>query len=98
MTEREKLACAEMKIRKAEEQKGLCYVCGRLLGEGTHPQLAHRIKQSYADIVGKKVIHHALNMALVCSLECNSSVSLGAYDTKIDELVKKIRKSLRDNL
>lgn len=90
MTEREKLACDEMKIRKAAEQGGRCYVCGKLLGQGTQPQLAHLIKQPRVKRYSKAIIHHALNTRLVCSLFCNGKVSIGEHQAEIDELVKKI--------
>ncbi|MCL2793603.1 MAG: hypothetical protein FWD87_11005 [Spirochaetaceae bacterium] len=75
-----------------------CFVCGNHLGQAA--QWAHRIPQTKANIKkwSKKVIHHKLNMRLVCSIKCNSAVALNpaANPVEATELVKKIREDLEN--
>lgn len=57
-----------------------CHVCicgNSIYAHGT-PQLAHRIPQRKHLLAkyGEAIIHHPMNMASTCSLECNASVSI----------------------
>lgn len=102
MTEREKLRCDEMKLRKSEKQNHKCPVCNaRLLWNS---QLAHRINQGpnniknlerefkddYGRGIGKKIIHHRFNMVLTCPGPCNSSVLVDNKPVKRANLLIKI--------
>jgi len=76
---------------------GKCQVCGVSLF-GKIPQLAHRIpkKKAYLKKYGRAVIHHPLNLRVVCSLRCNSACLLDPATHPIEarELVRKIREAL----
>ena len=76
-----------------------CPVCGRdMINSRCQPQWAHRIPEAkmYLKKYGPEVIHHRLNMVLVCSLRCNSAVLLNPASRPVAaaELVKKIREDL----
>ena len=72
-------------------QTGLCLVCRKPLSMGT-PQLAHIICKSKANIkrYGIDIIDHHLNLALVCSLECNSSVLINKEEREKRHIEKII--------
>ncbi len=74
MTDRDKFEAQELKERLYYERRK-CEVCGKVLGWNT-AQLAHRVPKhkKYIKKYGKDFIHSSDNMALVCSLECNSKV------------------------
>jgi hypothetical protein len=85
--------------KKYVEQKGMCEVCGKSL-HGEIPQLAHRI-HSYKGKAKRKqyflpseIINHPMNLALVCSLRCNSSVLIDNKPEQKKDLLKKIRSIL----
>ncbi len=75
MTERERIAIAEKKIRLLEARGHECEVCGKQINACT-TQLAHRVIKSGDNLkkYGKAIIHHDLNLALTCSLYCNGKV------------------------
>lgn len=97
MTERERLDAWEQKIALIERAGGRCEVCGASL---THPQVAHRIPKfkRYLKRWGKAVIHHPLNLAVVCSLKCNSAVLLdpATHPIEAEELIDKIMQNLNN--
>ena len=75
---------------------GRCHVCKtRVPWPG---QLAHKIPQSKVMMkkYGRAVIHHPLNMELVCGLYCNDRVSISNHPVAIAELVTKIRRELEN--
>jgi 5-methylcytosine-specific restriction endonuclease McrA len=79
--------------------QGLCVNCGRPIYLG-QPQVAHLIPQRKSMVrrYGTAVIHHPLNLAAVCSLECNDGVSLSNHPVAERELVERIRKALSKNI
>lgn len=85
---------AEMKLQKAQEQEGKCAVCKKPLLMDLFPQLAHRIGQGYISVYGEKIIHHPLNLALVCSLECNGKVNLHNRPEEKKALLEEILSDL----
>jgi len=90
MTGREAFNFEEAKRRIMAERR-VCEVCGK-----PGVQLAHRIPQTVTNLenYGRLVIHHELNLALVCSFECNSKVNIGQVPAKKWELLKEIEKQL----
>lgn len=76
---------------------GECRECDRPLSwfDG---ELAHKIPQSDAMLrkYGKKIIHHQMNMDLVCrgSSTCNDARSISAHYEQERELVAAIRADL----
>jgi hypothetical protein len=90
MTGREAFNFEEAKRRIMAERR-VCEVCGN-----PGVQLAHRIPQSSYNLYayGRAIIHHELNLALVCGLECNSKVNIGQVPAKKWELLKEIEKQL----
>jgi hypothetical protein len=97
MTERERFDYQENRIRMMVERGCKCEVCGKQLHLG-NLQLAHRIPKTkgYLKQYGKEVIHHPLNLATVCSLECNSRVLLDPKTHPIEakELIERIKEEL----
>lgn len=81
--------------KKWKKQKGLCEVCSNPLFNGS-PQLAHRISKSKWAVkkYGIEVIDHPDNLALVCSLRCNAAVLIDKKDVPCEELAKKIKDKL----
>lgn len=84
----------ETKAKVYYDAGGRCEVCGR-----TVPwpgQLAHRIPQSgvmltkYSD----RIIHHRLNLALVCGLGCNDRVSISNHPIAEQNLASNIHRAL----
>lgn len=78
MSERLAFEVGESKERVFDRAGWRCEVCGRpILDLGT-PQLGHRIAQSKANMrkYGPEIIHHPLNMAATCSLDCNGRVAI----------------------
>ena len=76
-----------------------CHVCicgNSIYAHGT-PQLAHRIPQRKHLLAkyGEAIIHHPMNMASTCSLECNASVSI-ANDLGCDSELLEGMMSTRD--
>jgi hypothetical protein len=78
-----------------ERDDWTCCVCGRPINLGT-PQLAHRIGQrkQFIKLYGREVIHHPLNLASVCSLECNAVVDISNRPAEVARLVDEIRRTL----
>ena len=74
---------------------GQCEVCGKPLVFG-RPQLAHRIPDTkiYQKMYGNDILSHELNLALVCSLKCNSSVLIDKKTALRDELVESIKQRI----
>jgi hypothetical protein len=74
---------------------GRCEVCGDQLEWGTF-QMAHRIPQRkwLFKLYGARVLHHPMNLAAVCGLDCNNSVSIGGQPMAIQELVDEIEEEL----
>ena len=70
---------------------GVCEVCGRPLIDG-QPQGAHRIANTKTNrfLWGERIIDHALNMAMTCSLKCNQAVNIGMSEGDCWRLVKNI--------
>ena len=97
MNERQSFKLYESRVRLFNRSGGKCEVCGEpiLFHEC---QLAHRIPQTKANLklYGKTVIHHDLNIAVVCSLACNSAVLINRATRPVeaDELLQKIHKEL----
>jgi hypothetical protein len=97
MTDRERFEASEQKLALIERAGGMCDVCGASL---THPQLAHRIPKfkRYLKRWGKAVIHHPLNLVVVCSLRCNSAVLLDPATNPIEaeKLIGKILENINN--
>lgn len=93
MTERTQIEIAELKLRKAEEQKGLCPRCGEKLPAGA--QLAHKINQGPRNMrkYGKAIIDHPFNMDLTCPGICNK---LTLIDNKPVEKLALLDKIIED--
>ena len=87
----------ETKLKKYAEQCGICGVCGNELTNAFTAELAHRIPQTESNIrrYGKKVIHHDLNMVLVCSKKCNSSVLINNKPIRKAQLISHILEDLK---
>ena len=97
MTERERFEAAERKLEQICEQR-YCEVCGEPLRKFGPPQWAHRIAQTEANIkkYGKAVIHHGLNLALVCARpRCNDAVNIGFSTEQADCLAAEIREDIK---
>ena len=83
------------------EQRGRCAHCGGLLNlrrieTGGAAQLAHRLPQDKVMLrkYGKDIIHHPLNLGLVCSDYCNARVSKRNHPEWEQEHVAKIREAI----
>ena len=97
MTARQKFEANEKKIQIYNSRAGICEVC-KLNIPFNQAQLAHRIPKSkmYLKKYGAKVIHHKKNLALVCGLECNSTVNIGGNPEKVKQLVNEIKGELNE--
>lgn len=75
-----------------------CEVCGKPTPL-TDGQMAHRIPQRKHNLrlYGAAVIHHPLNIAWTCSLECNGKVSLGEHRWHIQALASEIIGAIHDS-
>ena len=95
MTAKEKLEANEKKIQIYNSMCGICEVCGKII-PFSDSQLAHRIPKTkmYLKKYGKKIIHHRMNLALVCGLECNSKVNVGNNPMSVEYIVKRIGDTL----
>ena len=93
MTNREKFEAEEKKKRIYYKNLGRCEVCQLSIPIGL-AQLAHRIPKSKMNLkkYGKEVIHSYQNLALVCSLKCNSKVNIGNNPGKILDVLSEIAK------
>ena len=95
MNDRTRLSIYEMQLAIADRAGYRCEVCGKPLYTGTL-QLGHKIPQSKLEKYGKDIIHNPLNMAAVCSLECNKKVDLGIHDSAYAELLDLIKDDLKE--
>lgn len=75
--------------------RGKCWVCRKPVP--WPGQLAHRIPQSRAMLrrYGVAVIHHPINLRLVCGLACNDAVSISNHPVQERELVRRIEYEIR---
>ena len=75
---------------------GVCEICGRVLTRSTW-QGAHRIANTKTNRSkwGDLVIDHPLNIAIVCSLDCNHACNIGNDEGACLELVERIIKKER---
>lgn len=93
------LEIQEMKVRLLNRSGGRCVECGEPVSLCTC-QLAHRIPKTKYNLktYGKSVIHHELNLAVVCSLRCNSAVLLNIATHPIEaaQLIDRIREDLKE--
>lgn len=87
----------ELKLKKLNQNDGKCEVCGKLVSLADC-QLAHVVPSTKHNIktYGKEVIHHPLNLKVVCSLRCNSRVlrNLATHPVEGKELIERIREEL----
>lgn len=102
MNEKLQLEIAEKKLLKFEQQGGICPRCKNPLPPGA--ELAHKIGKGPRNIahyerqygwimgkgIGKKIIHHPLNMDLTCPGPCNTQTSIDAQTAIVRDLVEKI--------
>lgn len=95
MNAREKIEAEEKKLEIYNIRGAVCEVCGKRVLY-TEAQIAHRIPKTkgYLKKYGKKIMHHKRNLALVCSLECNSAVNVGNNFIKVRELIDRIKEEL----
>jgi hypothetical protein len=89
---------AETKLRKYTEQDGNCGHCGNELERPYDAELAHRIPQTKLNLkkFGKKVIHHDINLVLVCSKRCNSGVLIDNKPVRKAQVISQIQESLKE--
>ena len=70
-----------------------CEVCGEPVPYNGF-QLGHRIPQSYLPALGKAIIHHKKNLAVVCGLACNKKVDICWKPAEFKELLAEIKEDL----
>ncbi len=70
---------------------GVCEVCGKTLTATTW-QGAHRIANTKPNRAkwGSLIIDHPLNIAIVCSLNCNHSCNIGNNEGECLKLARRI--------
>lgn len=79
-----------------------CYCCqicgGSIYDEGAHPQLAHKVPATIANLkkYGKHIIHHPLNLVLVDCLRCNDAANVGQNKLEEQAIIGAIRKALHN--
>jgi len=97
MTGRDQEHYEETRALVYNRAHGYCEVCGIPL-EYTSYQMAHRIPQRkhFLKQHGKEVIHHYLNFAATCSLQCNNKVSIGNHPVAQEKLVQEIRETIEN--
>lgn len=85
----------EQRWQAMSSSGGTCEVCGAPFYN--RPQGAHRIANTLANRKkwGDSIIDHPLNIAIVCSLECNQDCNIGQNPGKCWDLVYKIASSER---
>lgn len=85
----------ELKRKIIQDQDGFCAnpECDNQLDFYGPPQLAHRVAKSKANLkkYGAKVIHHRLNLAAVCCLNCNSAMLINPDSLPGHKLIMIIR-------
>lgn len=95
MTTRERVR--ETKLRLLNQRGSRCEVCGKLVTLESC-QLAHRIPKTKHNLktYGAKVIHHDLNLAVVCSLRCNSAVlcNIATNPVEAGRIISEIREAI----
>lgn len=95
MTIREQVM--ETKLRLLNRRGSRCEVCGTPVTLGSC-QLAHRIPKTKRNLktYGKKVIHHDLNLAIVCSLRCNSMVlcNIATNPVEAGRIISQIKEAI----
>lgn len=98
MTERQKIEVMEKKIHLYMDRGGICEVCGKPV-ELSQAQLGHRFPKTKYNIrkYGKDITHHSYNLALVCSLKCNSAVNISNKPEEIKVLVERIKLNIDQN-
>jgi hypothetical protein len=98
MTQVEKFEANEKREELFRDALYLCEHCGRSVNRYGTPQLAHRIAKTKANIkrYGESIIHHKLNLAPTCSLECNSAMYIGVSRALADMLAEKIREAINE--
>ena len=98
MTAKQKLESQEKKIQIYNARIATCEVCGKNI-PFNDCQLAHRIPKTkmYLKKYGVEIIHHEMNLALVCGLRCNSAVNIGMNPIAVGELVNKIRQNIAES-
>ena len=94
MTERKKFLLNEFKNNLIMNRNYICEICGKLLING---QLAHRIKKSKYNLkkYGEEIIHHPVNLKVVCSLYCNSKADIGCNEELEKKIVDEIKEILK---
>jgi hypothetical protein len=97
MTKREELAIYETRVRLLNRSGCRCEVCGKPVFLETS-QIAHRIPKTKRNlkIYGKGVIHHEINLAVVCSLRCNSAVlrNIATNPVECGRIISRIKEAL----
>lgn len=86
----------EIILKKMIQQSGMCAVCNKALSLN-QPQLAHILPKTKSNVkkYGLEIIDHERNLALVCSLKCNSAVLIGSAFYEREKMhVEKIRKEI----
>jgi hypothetical protein len=95
MTEREKFEAEQKKWKIYSLRRGRCEVCGKVMAF-EQSQLAHRVPKhkKYIKRYGEWFIHSEQNMALVCSLQCNSAVLMdpATHPVEAEELYQVWRR------
>ena len=95
MTAREQVM--ETKLRLLNQRGSRCEVCGNPVTLETC-QLAHRIPKTKYNLktYGAKVIHHDLNLAVVCSLGCNSAVlcNIATNPVEAGRIISEIKEAI----
>lgn len=96
MKERQQLEFYDTRTAVFSRAGYRCEVCGKPLNLVSHPQIAHRIPQATRFLVkyGKRVIHHPMNLAATCCLECNAAVDIRNHPQEIRSLIEKIYAAL----
>ena len=91
MNEREIFNAEEKKKRIYFNSMGQCEICRRPISLHTS-QIAHKIGQTKRNLkkYGKGVIHDEANLALVCSLKCNSKVDISFNPGEVQKVLEKI--------
>ena len=99
LTASEKLEIEDNKRTRYILAGNRCEHCGELMFY-EQSQYAHRISKSKANLkkYGPEIIHHDLNLKLVCSLKCNSAVLLSpaTHPVEAEKLVNEIRLAILD--
>ncbi len=97
VTEREKFDFFNKKQELYYERGCVCEVCGVPVPFNGF-QLGHRIPQSYLPALGKEIIHHEKNLAVVCGLTCNKKVDIGWKPYAFKILLAEIKEAIEDGI